>query len=113
VIETVDRIRAALPQLLKWIPQSINVFQLSDRTTTFGRRWTTSSSLCCSAFVGGDGDLSVFAALWPTFIASITVPLALAGTTALMYLLHYSVDNLSLMAIHHFVGFVGTTQLLL
>jgi len=43
---------------------------------------------------------------WPTFIASVTVPLALAGTFALMYLLHYSLDNLSLMAITISVGFV-------
>ncbi|MEI7936059.1 MAG: efflux RND transporter permease subunit, partial [Verrucomicrobiota bacterium] len=43
---------------------------------------------------------------WPTFIASITVPLALAGTFALMYLCHYSIDNLSLMAVTICVGFV-------
>ena len=43
---------------------------------------------------------------WPTFIASITVPLALAGTFALMYLCHYSIDNLSLMAVTIAVGFV-------
>ena len=43
---------------------------------------------------------------WPTFIASVTVPLALAGTFGIMYLLHYSVDNLSLMAITIAVGFV-------
>ena len=43
---------------------------------------------------------------WPTFIASVTVPLALAGTFGMMYLLHYSLDNLSLMAITISVGFV-------
>ncbi len=43
---------------------------------------------------------------WPTFIASITVPLALAGTFAFMYLCHYSLDNLSLMAVTISVGFV-------
>ncbi len=43
---------------------------------------------------------------WPTFIASVTVPLALAGTFGIMYLLNYSVDNLSLMAITISVGFV-------
>jgi multidrug efflux pump subunit AcrB len=43
---------------------------------------------------------------WPTFIASITVPLALAGTFAFMYLCHYSIDNLSLMAVTISVGFV-------
>src|SRR5205814_2256411 len=43
---------------------------------------------------------------WPTFIASITVPLALAGTFGIMYLCHYSIDNLSLMAVTVSVGFV-------
>ncbi len=43
---------------------------------------------------------------WPTFIASVTVPLSLAGTFGVMYLLHYSLDNLSLMAVTISVGFV-------
>src|SRR5205814_10179813 len=43
---------------------------------------------------------------WPTFIASITVPLALAGTFGIMYLCHYSIDNLSLMAVTISVGCV-------
>src|SRR4026208_983604 len=43
---------------------------------------------------------------WPTFIANITVPLALSGTVAGMWLLGYSIDNLSLMAITISVGFV-------
>src|SRR4030095_15120535 len=43
---------------------------------------------------------------WPTAIASVTVTLALSGTVALMYLLKYSIDNLSLMAITISVGFV-------
>ena len=43
---------------------------------------------------------------WPTFIANITVPLTLSGTLGLMYLLKYSLDNLSLMAITISVGFV-------
>ena len=43
---------------------------------------------------------------WPTFIASVTVPLALAGTAGAMYLLDYSIDNLSLMAVTISVGFV-------
>src|SRR5205814_7060690 len=43
---------------------------------------------------------------WPTFIASVTVPLALAGTFAGMYFCHYSLDNLSLMAVTISVGFV-------
>ena len=43
---------------------------------------------------------------WATIIPSVTVPLALVGTFALMYLLGYSLDNLSLMALTIAVGFV-------
>src|SRR6202022_4040446 len=43
---------------------------------------------------------------WPTFIASIVVPLALAGTFGFMYLFHFSLDNISLMALTVCVGFV-------
>ena len=107
VIETVDRIRAVLPQLERWIPPSVKIFQLSDRTTTIRasvEHVQFSLMLSISLVI-----LVIFLFLrrfWPTFIASITVPLALAGTFACMYLLHYSLDNLSLMAITICVGFV-------
>ena len=107
VIETVDRIRAALPQLIKWIPPSIRIFQLSDRTTTIRASVEdVQFSLLLSISLVVMVIFLFLRRFWPTFIASITVPLALAGTTALMYLLHYSIDNLSLMAITISVGFV-------
>ena len=107
VIETVDRIRAVLPQLEKWIPPSVKISELSDRTTTIRAsvQDVQFSLLLSIALV----VMVIFLFLrraWPTFIASITVPLALAGTFALMYLCHYSIDNLSLMAITISVGFV-------
>jgi len=107
VIETVDRVKAALPQLEKWIPPSIRIFMLSDRTTTIRasvKDVQFSLLLSISLVV-----MVIFVFLrrfWPTFIACITVPLALAGTAALMYLCGYSIDNLSLMAITISVGFV-------
>src|SRR6266849_1933094 len=107
VIETVDRIRAVLPQLERWIPPSVKIFQLSDRTTTIRasvNHVQFSLLLSISLVI-----LVIFLFLrrfWPTFIASITVPLALTGTFACMYLFHYSLDNLSLMAITICVGFV-------
>jgi len=107
VIETVDRIRASLPQVTKWISPSIKVFQLSDRTVTIRASVAdVQFSLLLSISLVVMVIFLFLRRFWPTFIASITVPLALAGTTGLMYLLDYSIDNLSLMAITISVGFV-------
>jgi len=107
VIATVDRIREALPLLSKWIPPSIHITQLSDRTTTIRASVDeVQFSLLLSISLVVMVIFLFLRRFWPTFIASITVPLALAGTTAIMYLLDYSVDNLSLMAITISVGFV-------
>jgi hydrophobe/amphiphile efflux-1 (HAE1) family protein len=107
VIETVDRIRAVLPQLKRWIPPSVKISEISDRTTTIrvSVKDVQFSLMLSIALV----VLVIFLFLrrvWPTFIASITVPLALSGTFAFMYLCHYSIDNLSLMAVTISVGFV-------
>ena len=107
VIETVERVRAVLPQLKKWIPPSVQLTELSDRTTTIRasvREVQLSLMLSIALVV-----MVIFLFLrrfWPTFIACITVPLALSGTFALMFLCHYSIDNLSLMALTICVGFV-------
>ena len=107
VIETVDRIMAVLPQVEKWIPPAIKISVLSDRTATI-RASVKEVQLALVASI----SLVVMVIglflrrFWPTFIASITVPLALAGTFGAMYLLDYSIDNLSLMAITISVGFV-------
>jgi hydrophobe/amphiphile efflux-1 (HAE1) family protein len=107
VIETVDRIRTALPLVTKWIPPSINLFQLSDRTTTIRASVDdVQYSLMISVSLVVMVIFLFLRRFWPTFIASVTVPLALAGTVALMYPLHFSIDNLSLMAITISVGFV-------
>ncbi|MDB6124105.1 MAG: Acriflavin resistance protein [Pedosphaera sp.] len=107
VIETVDRIKAILPELQRWIPPSMKIQMVSDRTTTIRssvKEVQFSLLLSISLVV-----MVIFLFLrrfWPTFIASVTVPLALAGTFGCMYLLNYSLDNLSLMAITISVGFV-------
>ncbi len=107
VIETVDRIQRALPLLTKWIPPSIRISLLSDRTTTIRSSVDdVQFSLLLSISLVIMVIFLFLRRFWPTFIASVTVPLALAGTTAVMYLLNYSVDNLSLMAITISVGFV-------
>ena len=107
VIETVDRIRAVLPQLERWIPPSIKLTEISDRTTTIRASvHDVQFSLLLSIALVVMVIFLFLRRFWPTFIASITVPLALAGTFALMYLCHYSIDNLSLMAVTICVGFV-------
>jgi hydrophobe/amphiphile efflux-1 (HAE1) family protein len=107
VIATVDRVRAALPQVERWIPPSIKIFQISDRTTTIRASVAdVQFSLLLSISLVVMVIFLFLRRFWPTFIACVTVPLALAGTTALMYLLGYSIDNLSLMAITISVGFV-------
>ena len=107
VIETVDAIKTVLPQLQRWLPPSITFKIENDRTTTIraSLRDVQVSLLISVALV----VLVMFVFLrrfWPTFIASVTVPLALAGTFGGMYLCHYSLDNLSLMALTISVGFV-------
>jgi hydrophobe/amphiphile efflux-1 (HAE1) family protein len=107
VIETVDRIRAVLPQLEKWLPPSIKLTELSDRTTTIRASvHEVQFSLLLSIALVVMVIFLFLRRFWPTFIACITVPLALAGTFAFMYLCHYSIDNLSLMAVTISVGFV-------
>src|SRR6266478_2391965 len=107
VIETVDGIKAEMPQLERWIPPSVKLSALSDRTVTIRSSvQDVELSLVVSISLVVMVIFLFLRRFWPTFIASVTVPLALAGTFGFMYLLHYSVDNLSLMAITISVGFV-------
>ncbi len=107
VIETVDRIRDVLPQIRKWIPPSIRLAEISDRTTTIRSSvHEVQFALLLSISLVVMVIFLFLRRFWPTFIACITVPLALAGTFALMYLCHFSIDNLSLMAVTICVGFV-------
>jgi hydrophobe/amphiphile efflux-1 (HAE1) family protein len=107
VIETVDGIKAVLPQIQQWLPPSVKLRIMSDRTTTIRASVNDVqfSMLLSIALVVMVMFLFLRRA-WPTFIASVTVPLALAGTFGAMYLLCYSLDNLSLMALTISVGFV-------
>ena len=107
VIETVDRIKAQLPQLKHWIPPAVKLLVISDRTTTIRASVDdVEMSLVASIALVVMVIFLFLRRFWPTFIASVTVPLALAGTCGVMYLLGYSIDNLSLMAITISVGFV-------
>ena len=107
IIETVDRIYALLPQLRASIPPSINLSVIVDRTTTIRAsiadiEYTILISILLVILV-----VFVFLRnISATIIPSISVPLSLLGTFGAMYLMGYSVDNLSLMALAISTGFV-------
>ena len=107
VIQTVDRIKAELPHLLAWLPPDVHVTIISDSTTTIRASVddVQLNLLMSVALV----LLVVFVfmrRLVPTAAAAITVPLSIGGTLAGMWLLGYSLDNFSLMALTISVGFV-------
>src|SRR5579863_2867054 len=107
VIETAQRVQAQLPHALLSVPPSIKVDSVADRTTTIRAsvRDVEFTLLLTIALV----VMVIFLFLrnaWATIIPGVTVPLALLGTAAMMYVLHYSLDNLSLMALTIAVGFV-------
>ncbi|WP_029363914.1 efflux RND transporter permease subunit [Herbaspirillum lusitanum] len=107
VIETVGRIKAAMPRLRAAIPASVHVNTLIDRTQTIRAsvedvEFTLVLTIALVVMV-----IFVFLRnIAATLIPSITVPLAIMGTAAVMYLVGYSLDNLSLMALTIAVGFV-------
>ena len=107
VIETVNRIKAAMPRLRAAIPASVHINTLIDRTQTIRAsvedvEFTLVLTIALVVMV-----IFVFLRnIAATLIPSITVPLAIMGTAAVMYLVGYSLDNLSLMALTIAVGFV-------
>jgi multidrug efflux pump len=107
VIETVDNVKAMLPMLEASIPPAIQVHVALDRTTTIRAsvRDVTRTLVISIMLV----ILVVFLFLREvrsTLIPTVAVPLSLLGTFAVMYLLGYTLDNLSLMALTISTGFV-------
>jgi multidrug efflux pump len=107
IIETVDRVRDALPQLKLAMPPAIDMSVVLDRTTTVRASvHDIEITLIISVILV---ILVVFAFLRTfraTIIPSVAVPLSLIGTFGVMYLFKYSLDNLSLMALAISTGFV-------
>ena len=107
IIEAVDRVKALVPELQASIPAAIKLEVALDRTTTIRAsvadiQITLVISIVLVVFV-----VFIFLRnLRATFIPSVAVPLSLIGTFGVMYLLDYSVDNLSLMALAISTGFV-------
>jgi multidrug efflux pump len=107
IVETVERIRALMPQFQAQLPPTVRFKIASDRTTTTrdSLRDAQRNVIVSIALV----VLVVFLFLrsaWSTFIPSISVPVSIIATFGAMYLLGYTLDNLSLMALTIATGFV-------
>src|SRR5262249_54800484 len=107
IIETVDRIRALIPQLQASIPRAMKIAVAMDRTVTIR------ASVRDVEIALGLSTLLVILVVFvflrdvrTTLIPSVAVPISLVGTFGVMYLMGYSIDNLSLMALAIATGFV-------
>ncbi len=107
VIDTVDKIKSLLPRLVAAIPPAIKIEVISDRTQTIRAavsdvQFTLLLTIALVVMV-----IFIFLrSFWATVIPTVTVPLALLGACALMWVFGYTLDNLSLMALTIAVGFV-------
>ena len=107
IIQVVDRIKTLLPQLKANLPAAMDITILTDRTITIRasvRDVQFSLGLTVALVV-----MVIFLflrSIWATIIPSVAVPLSLVGTLGVMYLLGYSLNNLTLMALTISTGFV-------
>jgi len=107
IIETVDRLRAALPQLEAAIPRSIHLRIAMDQTVTIRASvHDVEFSLVASVLLVILVVFVFLRNLYATFIPSVAVPVSILGTFGVMYLVGFSLDNLSLMALTICTGFV-------
>ena len=107
IIETVDRVLTLLPQLKAAMPRAANVIVAADRSHTIRSSLKDVEFSLALAVV-----LVVFVVFFflrnlrATLIPAVAVPISLIGTFGMMYMLNYSLDNLSLMALTIATGFV-------
>lgn len=107
VIGTVDGIKKLLPQLVAGLPSDIKVTIASDRTQTIRASVADVQFTLLLTIALVVGVIFLFLRnFWATVIPAISVPISLIGTFGVMYLLNYSLDNLSLMGLSIAVGFV-------
>ena len=107
IIDTVDRVKAVLPELRASIPPAVSLDIVGDKTVTIRAsvheiQFTLMLTVALVVMV-------IFLFLrnvWATAIPSVAVPLSLIGTFGVMYLMGYSIDNLSLLALAISTGFV-------
>ena len=107
IIDTVDRILAALPSIEASIPQGIKTTVVLDRTTTIRASVNDVERTLILSILLVILVVFVFLRNWrATLIPAVAVPVSLIGTFAAMYLFGFSIDNLSLMALTISTGFV-------
>jgi HAE1 family hydrophobic/amphiphilic exporter-1 len=107
VIETVDKIKSLLPRLVAAIPPAVKIDIISDRTQTIRAAVEdVQFTLLLTIFLVVMVIFVFLRSFWATVIPTVTVPLALLGACALMWVFGYTLDNLSLMALTIAVGFV-------
>ena len=106
-LDVVDRIKAMMPQLEKSIPRAVHVDLVADRSLSI--RASVSDVEFTLVLALALVVMVIFLFLrkfWATVIPSITLPVVIVETFAAMYLLGYSIDNLSLMALTIAIGFL-------
>jgi len=107
IIQVVNRIQSLLPQILSSLPSAVDVKVMSDRTVTIRASVADVEFELGLAVVLVVIVIFLFLRTLPgTIIPSLSVPLSLVGTFGIMYLLGFSLDNLSLMALTIATGFV-------
>jgi multidrug efflux pump len=107
VIKTVEGIKALLPEVRKFLPPSVKLTVLTDRTTTIRASVADIQLTLLITIVLVLAVVTLFMRrLTPTIAAGVTVPLSLAGTVAVMWAMGFSLDNFSLLALTICVGFV-------
>ena len=107
IIDAVDRVRALLPELQADVPAGMHLKVVMDRTTTIRASVTDTEITLVTSVALVVLVVFLFLRDWrSTFIPSVAVPVSLLGTFGVMYLVGYTVDNLSLMALTIATGFV-------
>ena len=107
IIETVDRIKELMPELQAAMPNDVDLQVVSDRTTTIRAALReVQSALAIGVILVVLVTFAFLRSVRAGFIAAVTVPVSLIATFGGMYLLGYSLNNLSLMALTIAAGFV-------
>ncbi|MBQ7586099.1 MAG: efflux RND transporter permease subunit [Desulfovibrionaceae bacterium] len=107
IIETVDRVKTLLPSLKAWLPEDTVLELRTDRSVTIrSSLQEVEKSLIISVILVVLVTFLFLQSVRATIIPAVAAPVSLIGTFAVMYLLDYSIDNLSLMALTVSTGFV-------
>ena len=107
VVQTVDEVLDALDQIDRWIPPAIHVHVVYNRTSLIRSELAHVEFTMAGAIALVMLVIALFLRrFWATIIPSVTIPVSIAATLGVMYVLEFSLDNLSLMALTIAVGFV-------